>query len=160
MEQNQLILKALPGEALSSGQLKLYAFAAFAPTLPLSQGKRSASGTPGTALCEGGGGSTTPIGCVELYNYDPINRRAAVGIVVSNEYRHQGHGLAMLQSLTQFCQENTSLHQLFADIAATNQPSIHIFQKAGYTLCGTMHDWVFRADKFIDTLRFQLIIKP
>ena len=135
MEQNQLILKALPGEALSSGQLKLYAFA---PTLP----------------------HTTPIGCVELYNYDPINRRAAVGIVVSNEYRHRGHGLAMLQALTQFCKENTSLHQLYADIAATNQPSIHIFQKAGYLHCGTMHDWVLRANKFIDTLRFQLIINP
>ena len=134
MEQNQLILKALPGEALSSGQLKLYAFA------------------------EGGGGSATPIGCVELYNYDPINRRAAVGLVVSNEYRRQGYGTAMIQALTQFCLDSTSLHQVYADIAATNTPSIHIFQRAGYQHCAILRDWVVRSNHFIDTYRYQLIL--
>ena len=132
MEQNQLTLKALSGDSLSSGQLKLYAFSF----------------------------QEEPIGCVELYNYDPINRRAAVGIVVSNEYRHRGFGFAMLQALVPFCKQNTSLHQLYADIAAVNETSIHIFQKAGYSHCGTMHDWVFRSDRFIDTLRFQLILEP
>lgn len=132
MEQNQLTLKALPDTSLSSGQLKLYAFS----------------------------NQEEPVGCVELYNYDPVNRRAAVGIVVSNEFRHRGFGFAILQELTRFCQDNTSLHQLYADIAATNDPSIHIFRKARYSHCATMHDWVVRADRFIDTLRFQLILQP
>lgn len=132
MEQDKLILKALPDTTLSSGQLKLYAFTS----------------------------QEEIVGCVELYNYDPVNRRAAVGIVVSNEYRHRGFGSAMVETLTQFCKESTSLHQIYADIAAVNEPSIHIFQKAGYQHCATMHDWVIRADKFVDTLRFQLIIQP
>jgi len=132
MEQDKLTLKALPGDSLSSGQLKLYAF------------------TP----------QEETVGCVELYNYDPVNRRAAVGIVVSNEYRHRGYGFAMLKTLTQFCKDNTSLHQVYADIAATNETSIHIFRKAGYAHCATMRDWVVRADHFIDTLRFQLLLKP
>jgi len=131
MEQDKLILKALSGDSLSSGQLKLYAFTF----------------------------QEEPVGCVELYNYDPVNRRAAVGIVVSNEYRHQGFGFAMLQSLTLFCKENTSLHQLYADIAATNETSIHIFRKAGYAHCATMRDWVVRADHFIDTHRYQLLLE-
>jgi len=131
MEQNQLTLKALPGDSLSSGQLKLYAFSF----------------------------NEEPVGCIELYDYDPVNRRAAVGIVVSNEYRHRGYGYAMLQHLTAFCKANTSLHQLYADIAAVNETSIHIFQKAGYSCCATMHDWVIRADRFVDTLRYQLILE-
>ncbi|MBP5645024.1 MAG: GNAT family N-acetyltransferase [Bacteroidales bacterium] len=131
MEQNQLTLKALPGTSLSSGQLKLYAFTS----------------------------QEEPVGCVELYDYDPVNRRAAVGIVVSNEYRHRGYGQAMLAALTQFCMVNTSLHQVYADIAAVNETSIHIFQKAGYILCATMHDWVIRADHYVDTLRYQLILE-
>ena len=137
MEQNQLTLKALPDTSLSSGQLKLYAFSTNEfPT-----------------------GAQLIIGCVELYNYDPVNRRAAVGIVVSNEYRHQGYGYSILQALTEFCKANTSLHQIYADIAAVNDTSIHIFQKAGYSCCATMHDWVIRADRFVDTLRFQLILE-
>jgi len=126
-----MTLKAQQGDALSSGKLTLYAF----------------------------NDDDKPVGCVELYNYDPINRRAAVGIVVSNEYRHRGHGTAMIQALTQFCRNNTSLHQIYADIAATNTPSLHIFQKAGYLHCATLRDWVVRSDRFIDTLRYQLIIE-
>lgn len=126
-----MILKAQQGDSLSSGKLTLYAF------------------DP----------DDRPVGCVELYNYDPINRRAAVGIVVSNEYRHQGFGSAMIQALTHFCRSNTSLHQIYADIAATNVPSLLIFQKAGYTHCATLTDWVIRSDKFIDTHRYQLILE-
>ncbi len=134
MEQNQLniTLKALPDTSLSSGHIKLYAFSS----------------------------QEEPLGGVELYNYDPVNRRAAVGLVVSNEHRHQGYGTAIIQALTPFCLNNTHLHQLYADIAAINQPSIRIFQKNGYQCCATMKDWVARGDGFVDTLRFQLILKP
>lgn len=125
-----MILKAIEGESLSSGELKLYGF----------------------------NDANDPVGCIELYNYDPVNRRAAVGIVVSNEYRHQGYGSAMIEALSTFCRDNTSLHQVYADIAATNAPSIHIFSKAGYKHCATLHDWVVRADQFIDTYRFQLLL--
>ena len=123
-------LKALPDTSLSSGELKLYAF----------------------------DDHDNAVGCIELYSYDPVNRRCAVGIVVSNEYRHHGFGTQMIEQLTQFCIENTSLHQLYADIAATNTPSIHIFQHAGYQHCATLQDWVVRADEFIDTYRYQLIL--
>lgn len=125
-------LKALQNTSLSSGELKLYAFSDDMPD--------------------------TPVGCVELYNYDPVNHRAAVGIVVSNEYRHQGYGTIMIQALTDFCRQNTSLHQVYADIAATNLPSLRIFQRAGYQHCATLRDWVVRADHYIDTLRYQLIL--
>lgn len=125
-------LKALPNTALSSGELKLYAYPDDRPN--------------------------TPVGCVELYNYDPVNRRAAVGLVVSNEYRRQGYGSLMILTLTKFCTENTSLHQVYADIAATNTPSINIFQRAGYQHCATLRDWVVRSNHYIDTYRYQLIL--
>lgn len=128
-----MLLKALPNTSLSSGELKLYAYP-----------------TPA---------SDEPVGCVELYNYDPVNRRAAVGIVVSNEHRHHGYGGAMIRELTQFCIRNTSLHQIFADIAVTNAVSLHIFQQAGYQHCATLRDWVVRGDEFVDTYRYQMIIR-
>ena len=122
-----MTLKALSNATLSSGQLKLYAF-------------------------EG----DDAVGCVELYNYDPVNHRAAVGIVISNEYRHRGYGCEAIKSLASFCRDNTSLHQIYADIAATNTASIRIFQKANFQHCATMHDWVVRGDQYLDTYRFQL----
>lgn len=128
--QLTMTLKALPNTALSSGQLKLYAF-----------------------------DGDDAVGCVELYNYDPVNLRAAVGIVVSTKLRHRGYATAMLTELTQFCQQNTPLHQLYADIAAPNTISIHLFERAGYTLCGTFTDWVIKNGSFINTQRYQFILE-
>lgn len=131
MGKNKLImiLKALPDASLSSGELKLYAF----------DGENA-------------------VGCIELYNYDPVNARTAVGIVVSTDFRRRGYASAMLAELALFCRQNTTLHQLYADIAALNIPSIRLFERAGYSLCGTFHDWVSKDGNFIDTHRYQFIL--
>ena len=124
-----MILKALPNTSIQSGELKLYAFV-----------------------------NDEAVGCLELYNYDPINRRAAVGIVVGSSFRRQGIGFQMLNELTCFCRANLSLHQLYADIAASNQASLRLFERAGYQCCGILHDWVKRDGAWLDTHRYQLII--
>lgn len=98
-----------------------------------------------------------PYGCIDLYNYDPLNRRCAVGIMVASEYRRKGYGLAMLQALER--QQAASLHTLYADIAATNTASLALFQKAGYQQVGCFREWLVVDDKYIDTIRVQKILK-
>lgn len=97
-----------------------------------------------------------PYGCVDLYCYDPVNRRAAVGIMVATEYRRQGYGLAMLNALA--LQYRGTLHCLYADIAAPNTASIALFRKAGYTQCGHFKEWLEYDSHFIDNIRMQKII--
>lgn len=111
-----------------------------------------------------------PYGCVDLYNYDPINRHCAVGIMVANEYRRQGYGLAMLEKLNelflkqvassrqQVAATGSPLHCLYADIAATNTASLALFRKAGYTQCGHFKEWLEYDSHFIDNIRMQKII--
>lgn len=98
-----------------------------------------------------------PFGCVDLYNYDPLNRRAAVGIMVANEFRRQGYGFAMLHALHELAVSNFQLHTLYADIAATNSASIALFEKAGYSRCGHFHDWLVVKEIFVDSIRMQKI---
>ena len=97
-----------------------------------------------------------PYGCIDLYNYDPLNRRCAVGIMVATEHRRQGHALAMLQA--QADQYRSMLHILYADITATNTASIALFRKAGYTQCGHFKEWLLVNDQYIDSIRMQLIL--
>lgn len=97
-----------------------------------------------------------PYGCIDLYAYDPLNRRCAVGIMVATEHRRQGHALAMLQALAD--QYRSMLHTLYADIAATNTASIALFRKAGYTQCGHFKEWLLVNDQYIDSIRMQLIL--
>lgn len=96
-----------------------------------------------------------PYGCVDLYNYDPLNRRAAVGIMVSKEYRRQGYALAMLHALEELSTTHYRLHTLFADIAASNTASLALFRKAGYEECGHFKEWLLVNDKYVDSIRMQ-----
>lgn len=99
-----------------------------------------------------------PYGCVDLYNYDPLNRRAAVGIMVSKDYRRQGYALAMLHALQELSTSNYQLHSLYADIAATNTASLALFEKAGYERCGHFRDWLAVDNRFIDSIRMQKLL--
>ena len=100
-----------------------------------------------------------PYGCVDLYNYDPLNRRCAVGIMVANEYRRQGYAIAMLRELQALSTTNYQLHTLYADIAAINTASLALFTKAGYTECGRFKEWFEYDSHFIDNIRMQLILQ-
>ena len=117
-----------------------------------------------------------PYGCIDLYNYDPVNRRAAIGIMVAAEYRRQGYALAMLKALERLFVEpfhetahkdgpidkepfhETALHTLYADIAAPNTASLALFRKAGYTQCGHFKEWLEYDSHYIDTIRMQKIL--
>ena len=100
-----------------------------------------------------------PYGCIDLYSYDPLNRRCAVGIMVAKEYRRRGCALAMLQQLQELATTNYRLHTLYADIAATNTASLALFHKAGYAECGHFKEWLELDSHFIDNIRMQLILK-
>lgn len=97
-----------------------------------------------------------PYGCVDLYAFDPLNRRCAVGIAVATGHRRQGHALAMLEALS--AQYRGTLHQFYADIAATNTASLTLFRKAGYTECGRFREWLSVDGGYVDTIRMQMII--
>lgn len=99
-----------------------------------------------------------PYGCVDLYSYDPLNRRAAVGIMVSKEYRRQGYATAMLAELASIAKSNYNLHTLYADIAAPNTASQALFLKAGYEECGRFKEWLEYDSHFVDNIRMQLIL--
>ena len=99
-----------------------------------------------------------PYGCVDLYNYDPLNRRAAVGIMVANEYRRQGYALAMLHELQVLASTNYQLHTLYADIASSNSASLGLFRKAGYQECGHFKEWLELDSHFIDNIRMQILL--
>lgn len=100
----------------------------------------------------------TVVGCVDLYNYDPVNHRAEVGIVVAPEFRHKGVGTAILNELTTFCTRSLSLHQLYCDIAAVNSASLKLFEHCGYVRCGLMKEWLLVAGRYVDSVRLQLML--
>ena len=98
------------------------------------------------------------VGAVDLYAYDPLNRRAAVGIMVATEHRRKGYALAMLEALRHMAADTYRLHCLYADIAASNKASLALFAKAGYSECGHFKEWLNINGQYIDSIRMQKTI--
>lgn len=99
------------------------------------------------------------VGMIDLFDFDPVNRRAAVGLLIDREYQRQGIGGDAMALLLEYARDVLHLHQVYAVVAADNAPSLWMFEKAGFRNAGTLHDWLLRADGgYVDALQMRLIV--
>jgi diamine N-acetyltransferase len=99
-----------------------------------------------------------PIGCIDLFDFDPTNQRAGIGILIADD-QHRGKGYASeaLEILCNYCFSTLHLHQLYCNINADNIKSINLFTKTGFTQSGNKQQWNRIQGGYVDELFFQLI---
>lgn len=108
------------------------------------------------AICRNG--EAEAIGLIDLFDFDPANMRAGVGIVLCEPSdRKQGFGTEALGLLIRYAFSQLNLHQLYANINPGNAASISLFTNFGFTLTGIKKDWTKRRDHFEDEALYQLI---
>ena len=98
------------------------------------------------------------VGAVDMFEFDPQNLRAGVGIIVAPPYRKQGFALDALQTLERYVRDVLRMHQLWCSIGADNETSIALFRKAGYTECGRRKEWLLTSTGAIDEVLMQKIL--
>lgn len=96
-----------------------------------------------------------PLGTADLYDFDPVNSRAGVGILVDEAHRRTGVGLRAIKLLERYCLERLSLHQLWAVIPESNPACRALFGKAGYTISGRLRSWLREGGRFSDAWLYQ-----
>lgn len=100
------------------------------------------------------------IGLIDLFEFDPKNKRAGVGIIIQNEPdRNNGYGKEALDLVIDFAFNQLQLHQLFANIGTENTASLALFTTFGFEKIGVKKDWNFTHNTFHDEALFQLIRK-
>ena len=99
-----------------------------------------------------------PSGLIDIFDFDPANMRAGVGIAI-NEAKQRGKKLAdnALKLLIEYCFDVLHLHQLYCNIAVTNKPSINLFEKNGFIKCGHLKHWHLNRNGWSDEYILQLI---
>lgn len=98
------------------------------------------------------------VGLIDLFDFDPQNKRAGLGIVIINpNERNKGIGGDSLQLLIDYSFTKLNLHQLYANIGANNAASLKLFANFGFHKIGTKKDWNYCNGKFHDEELFQLI---
>ena len=97
------------------------------------------------------------VGAVDLYDFDPRNKRSGVGIVVDENHRRQGHALEGLGLLSNYAFGHLGVHQLFAEVPCNHNSSLDLFTKAGYSRGESRKDWVMQEGTWIDVILMQKI---
>ncbi len=98
------------------------------------------------------------LGFVDLFDFEPLHRRAGVGILIREEKQGNGFGKAALNLLGIYAHKHLNMHCLYANIALENIPSIRVFESCGYQQVGLKKAWNFYEDQFHDEYLYQKLV--
>lgn len=85
------------------------------------------------------------LGCIDLFDFDPRNRRAAIGMYIAPEHRGKGVGKEALRLLEQYAFGHLNLRVLYAVIATKNIACTTLYRNAGYT-SSPLPSWTLEDD--------------
>lgn len=100
------------------------------------------------------------VGAVDLYDFDPQNLNAGVGILVySEQQRGKGYASEALRMVERYACEVLHLHQLWCCVGTDNEASIALFASAGFEQVGIKREWRRTERGYEDEIMFQKIIE-
>lgn len=100
------------------------------------------------------------VGLIDLFDFDPANKRAGVGIIIADEAsRGKGLGSEALGLVIQYAFSVLNLNQLYANIDTANIASATLFTNFGFDLIGVKKEWNKRGNAYADEALYQLINK-
>jgi diamine N-acetyltransferase len=97
------------------------------------------------------------IGTIDLFDYEPLHRRAGIGILINKPNRGHGYASEALGLLIDYAFNTLQLHQLYCNISADNKKSLKLFQDHGFKIAGLKKDWLSVKNKWADEYFLQRI---
>lgn len=99
-----------------------------------------------------------PVGAIDLFDIDPHNSRAGVGILI-HDSKDQGNGYASqaLSLLVRYCFQVFNFHQLYCNIPSNNVKSLSLFKSKGFSVAGLKKEWTKTTSDWQDEYLLQLI---
>lgn len=101
-----------------------------------------------------------PVGALDFFELDPINRRAGIGILIHDDaLRGKGYASDAVETACRYAREVLNLHQLWCNVGSDNAPSRRLFAKAGFAEIDVKRDWLWRPDGYGDEILLQKILE-
>ena len=99
------------------------------------------------------------IGTIDLYDFDPRNRRCGVGILIAAPYRRCGYAAAALRLLINYCSRHLGSHQLYCVAGVDNVASRQTFLSMGFKIAGKLRSWIRSGQSYRDAFIMQLLLQ-
>ena len=84
-------------------------------------------------------GST--MGCIDLFDFDPRNRKAAIGMYIAPHARGRGIGTKAVKSIEEYAFGFLKLRMLYVIIDTKNTACSTIYKKEGYEPSSILKAW-------------------
>jgi diamine N-acetyltransferase len=104
--------------------------------------------------------NNSAIGTIDLYDFDPMNSKAGVGILLDAPFRNKGYGVQALHLMEEYAFRFLLLKQLYAFVPKNNSPSFKLFERSGYETSGLLRSWLKTSAGFEDVYLMQLLLNP
>ncbi len=98
------------------------------------------------------------IGTIDLFDFDALNGRVGLGILIFEAFRKQGFAVDSIQLVKKYAFETLLLHQMYCNISASNSESITLFEKCGFLQIGLKKQWNrLNTNEYEDEWIYQLV---
>ena len=93
--------------------------------------------------------STKVVGCIDLFDFDARNRKAAIGMYIAPEARGKGVGKQAVQLLMDYAFNFLHLRMVYAIISVHNIACSHIYEQMGFTPSSPLANWTLEGDAIL-----------
>ncbi len=104
-------------------------------------------------------GSGNSIGLIDLFDFDPQNKKAGLGILILKKFQKKGFGKQAIRLFLSYAFESLDLHQIYANITIDNIKSIALFESLNFKQIGIQKDWIKVGSIYKDVALYQIINK-
>jgi diamine N-acetyltransferase len=95
------------------------------------------------------------VGCIDLFDFDLINSRVGLGIIIDENNRNKGIALLAIDKIKTLISEEYLLNQIYVEVLADNLSSNKLFKKSKFILSGCKKKWIRKEDLYIDLNIYQ-----
>ena len=93
------------------------------------------------------GGQT--LGCIDLFDFDARNRKAAIGMYIAPDARGKGVGSEAVKQLLNYAFDFLHLRMVYAIISVNNQACSYIYEQLGFAPSSPLKDWTLEGDAIL-----------
>ena len=89
------------------------------------------------------------LGCIDLFDFDARNGKAAIGIYVAPDARGRGVGREAVRKLLHYVFDFLHLRMVYAIVGTHNMPSMSVYQYLGFAPSAVLKAWTIEGDAIV-----------
>lgn len=95
------------------------------------------------------------VGCIDLFDFDLVNSRVGLGIIIDENYRKKGIAFRAIDQIKSIISKEYLLNQIYVEVLADNYSSNRLFKKLRFVKSGCKKKWFRKEEVYVDLNIYQ-----